>query len=622
MLNTRKLIYLLPEVCFVAELLPGKKPHSFAIQSFRQINGQFMKEEDIVTENVLKLFNKLDPETYTLILPDFLFTNTIVDVNEASEEGVRNYLLTKLLPSLGLTKETHQLETFILTQHQNKTKVQLSGLEKSILSPAYDIATERKVVIETICPLSWTLKSLISLEPSLSAVELGKHVYLAQHYIGVDQSVFFSTEELGNIVETVRTLRGAEPNLQTLYLLTGRETEAQLKDQLKQRLPLQQLAEEDTSIEGLPAHVKTAIEAAAKTLDIEDYPVPKFSLEKYEGTDEVIAPVAVLPEKADTVDLTAKPFSLDDVISSKPETLPPPKPHIIQEAIEDSPSPMAVPSLPTATTPISVVASVAPINPAPVLSPEPEAPSTPVTASSIDLDNTQFVDKDTVETSTEVNALASNEDSAWSSDREELDPSNDRVGVIENKAAQATLPSVRQRPILKNRNSSGSLFKMVGITLGALLVTVVVGVSIGFALLKMSEKDAPVNQGLTPSPQASTVVQATASPATSSSPSASVAPATTDKAKMRILVVNATGVSGLAGKVKTTLTQAGYKLVDTGNAKGKYDAGNYILAKSGNAAVVSQLITDSKLTATAGDQDIAIEDAKATYDAVIVLNQN
>ena len=193
MLNTRKLVYILPEVCFVAELLPTKKPHTFSIQSFRQINAQFMEEEDLIIENVQKLFKKLEPETYTIVLPDFLFTNTIIDVNETSESGVRDFLLEKLLPSLGLSKTSHQLETFILTQHKGKTKVQLSGLEKSVLGPVFPIAEERGITIDAICPLSWTLKSLISLEPSLSAVELGKHLYLAQHYIGVEQSTFFPT---------------------------------------------------------------------------------------------------------------------------------------------------------------------------------------------------------------------------------------------------------------------------------------------------------------------------------------------------------------------------------------------------------------------------------------------
>jgi hypothetical protein len=652
MLNTRKLIYLLPEVCFITELVPGKKPHTFVIQSFRQINGQFMDEEDLVTENVLKLFNKLEPETYTLILPDFLFTNTIIDVAESDESGVREYLLKKLLPSLGLSKETHQLETFILTQHQNKTKVQLSGLEKSILGPVYDVAQERKITIDAVCPLSWTLKSVISLEPSLSALELGKHIYVAQHYIGVDQSIFFSIDELGNVVESVKTLRGAEPNLQTLYLLTSPQTESELKGKLKQRIPLQQLAEDETSVEGLPAHIKTAIEAAAKTLDIEDYPVPHFTLEKYEATAEKAEvkeePETLKVEKEEAEpEIVSKPFSLesedlDEPAKDEETPLPTPKPRIVEETIEEkSTEPISAPTLPSTTTPITAVSAAAAVTPAvtaPVEAklpsiaevPEekleekmalPELPGTDVIPSTVGTEKTQFVDKDSMGINESQGAIMTDTDNGdWlGGDGVESDePEETTAAPAASMATRSTASAVRTRSVIRNRSGSGSLFKMIGITLGALLITVAVGVGIGFVLLKSSEKDAPVNQGLAPTPKASAVVQASPSPVATAS--ASAAPVTIARDKTKILVVNASGVNGLAGKMKTNLTQAGYKTVDTANAKGKYDKGFFALMKTANSELLAQLEKDSKVKVTAGTQDKSVEDPKSAYDVVFVVN--
>lgn len=639
MLNTRKLIYLLPEACLVAELLPSKKPHTFAIQSFRQINGQFMEDEEVVTENLIKLFNKLEPASYTLVLPDFLFTNTIIDVNESTEEGVRSYLLNKLLPSLGLSKETHQLETFILTQYQNKTKVQLSGLEKSILAPVFDIAQERQIEIETICPLSWTLKSAITLEPSLSAIEFGKHIYVAQHYIGVEQSVLFSTEELGNMVESIRTLRGAEPNLQTLYLLTSSETEQKMKDQLKQRLPIQQIAETETSIEGLPAHVKTAIEAAAKTLDIEDYPVPRFVLEKYVEaiTPQPVAPVlteSIAEDKEPEEKVISKPLSLDDELDTEMKVddtpLPPPKPQIMSDSLDDEDDlPSTAPSLPVATTPLTAapLAAAAPV--APVAEPKlPELTELEeVESHGLELDNTTFVDKDSFSMSQSNGVMSTDTDtetsnSDWLSDPENEDSETDDLKTEENQedvipSSSRTAP-IRQRTIIKNRNTSGSLFKMIGITLGALLVTVIVGVGIGFVLLRASDENAPINQGLAPSPQ---VARTSPSPAATASTSASVAPAAIDRATVKVLVVNATNVSGLAGKVRTTLTQAGYKNVSAANAKGTYaDQGNFVLTSAENTALVETIGTDAKLKVTAGEQAKTVEDPQSSFDFVLVLN--
>jgi len=612
MLNSRKLIYLLPEVCFVAELLPNKKPHNFSIHSFRQINGQFMEDEDVITENLIKLFNKLEPDTYSLILPDFLFTNTIIDVAETSEEGVRAYLLDKLLPSLGLSKATHQLETFILTQHQKKTKVQLSGLEKSILSPIFPIATERQIVIEAICPLSWTLKSIVSLEPSLTAVELGKHIYMAQHYIGVDQSVFFSTDNIADMVDSVRTLQGAEPNLQTLYLLTSLEIETRLKSIIKQKIPVQQLAEEESGVEGLPAHVKTAIEAAAKTLDIEDYLVPKFILE------------ADLPTKEDK----AEKIAPAETVLEAP--LPIPKPFVLEESLAEDTVPVAAPALPITSTPLS--APVAPVAPLATLTSEvvTTTMSMRVEEEPTELDelvpspfdaplastNTQFVSRP--EELTSSPASQTDQENDWLNDAAQTEENEEPTSVAPSVPTMANEP--RPRPVIKNRNSTHSLFKMIGITVAALLVTVAIGVGIGFGLLKAAERNAPVNQVLTPSPKASSIAQASVAPIASTSPAPAASPLISTKTKTKVLIVNATGVSGMAGKMKATLQQAGYKTLDTGNAKGKYDKGNFILLEKEDSALVAQFQKDSGTSVSFGTEKKNIEDPKSAYDVVFVIN--
>ncbi|MFO7720324.1 MAG: hypothetical protein R6W85_07785, partial [Gillisia sp.] len=73
--NTR-LLYLLPELAYNVELVPTKKPNTFAIKDFHQVNGKFLDENELKAENFEKLLEKLDEGDYTLILPDYLFTNT------------------------------------------------------------------------------------------------------------------------------------------------------------------------------------------------------------------------------------------------------------------------------------------------------------------------------------------------------------------------------------------------------------------------------------------------------------------------------------------------------------------------------------------------------------------
>lgn len=636
MLNTRKLVYILPEVCYVAELLPTKKPHSFSIQSFRQINAQFMDDEELIVENVQKLFKKLEPEHYTIVLPDFLFTSTIIDVAGTSESDVREYLVTKLLPSLGLSKDTHQLETFILTQHKGKTKVQLSGLEKSLLGPVYPIAEERGVIVDAICPLSWTLKGVISLEPSLSAVELGQHVYVAQHYIGVEQSIFYPTNEVGNVVETVRTLRGAEPNLQTLYLLTSLETGDEIKTKLKNRIPVQQLADEEAGLDGLPAHLKTAIETAAKTLDIEDYPVPRFTLEK------VVEPIAAAEEE----------------VSEEEEELPAPSPlaatitqtsvEIFEESLGDDEVdelPTPAPALPTAATPITMTSTtieLEEVDPAEFnikssgFEEEDEMPGQPEDEEEVELVPTQFVDRESAALEDIEEEELSMEDAVVEPTTKPLSEKEDWLDDVEEEEEQeeeeeeqprpaapvmSSRPSepVRQRPVLKNRNSTNSMVKMIGISIAALVITVVVGVGAGLALLKSSENNPSLTQAASPTPKPSPAVQASPSPAAgTATASAAATPALKEK---KILVVNATGVSGRAGRIKTALSGAGYKTVDTGNAKGKYEEGNFLLMATQDQAALSQLQKDSTLTLTFGTENKSTEDSANKYDIVLVINE-
>ena len=90
--------------------------------------------------------------------------------------------------------------------------------------------------------------------------------------------------------------------------------------------------------------------------------------------------------------------------------------------------------------------------------------------------------------------------------------------------------------------------------------------------------------------------------------------------KLKILVVNATGIAGYAGETKTALEKDGFVGVKTGNAKGTYDdTGVFVLMADKDTAIIKTLETASGKTLTY-DEDYQIEDANGAYDAVIVLN--
>jgi hypothetical protein len=650
MLNTKKFLYILPDTAYVAELLPGKKPHTFSIHAFRQVNGSFIDENEFIAENVEKLIKKIDADEYHLVLPDFLFTNTMVDVNETSEAEVKKYLKEKLLPELGLAKDTHEIDTFILTQHQGKTKVQLSALEKSLLTPIRKAAAEQKINISHISPLSWTIKSVISLEPSLSTVQIGGMLYLAQHYIGVDQAVSFKIEETENIVETVKTLKGAEPNIQTMYLLTNALVENDLKEKLSGTLPIQQLSNYADDQEGIPSFIKNIIEAAAKTLDINDYPVPKFNIGKFDPTAEEVKKEEKTEEEPDTVtqspeestetktetkeeemttdlptptlptpatsavepEITAmetavesttvsatKPLSLDDEILPLPTTQ---DTGVIASMPDTSVSPIEPISPPEqenkVESPVITSPVIEPITPPsvePVITPSVTAPlSAPAPAQPI-----------LVQPLTQAPPIMP-----------QNTPFTSNMPVSTGPTTSILPPAGPTRPVIKNKSDASALIRMTLITLGALIVTVVVGVGVGFLALSLSEKK---NAGLNHNP----VVESTTTPTPTIAPSPTPSPSplvAIDKSKLKILVVNATTTSGKASKFKKLLTDTGYTTVDTGNAKGEYkeNEGTLILMKEKDQNLIDTMQKDSGTTLTYKD-GVATEDAKAAYDVVIVL---
>jgi hypothetical protein len=609
MLNTQKLLYILPDVVYLAELLPGKKDHTFAIQTFRQINGEFLTEDDdFIIENFERLAAKIDPEEYHLILPDFLFTNTIVEIAETADGKIKNYIADKLLPSLEITKDSHAIETFVLTQHKEKSKIQLSAIEKSVLAPLAKVFADRGVTIKGVSSLSWSIKSVISLEPSISVLQLGSHLFTAFHYIGVDQTTQCAVDDISNVAETIKTLKGGEPSIQTVYLLTNELITEKLKELVSGTVPVQQLAVFSEETSQMPSYVKQTIESGMKTLDISEYQAPVFEMpkgDKVMASAVVPAVAAKTPETPEEVEEPAaelpKPASLLTTTPKKEEDeKETPEPPAETETIE-----LEEVSAPVVTKVEPVVATVAAVT-APVVAASsdsvvvPAAATTPViepiksTSSLEGVDMTQFATKDD-----SVSSIVT-----------------PKSPVIESTTTIAppqsvTTASTTTTPVIKNSASSGTV-KTIFVTLGVFFLTIALGVGLGLAILTLTNKgeEEPVSPVVTPSPTSTTSIP---------SPSPSPSPTSTLKREdLSILVVNATTIPGHAGKVKKQLETAKYKKVVAGNAKGEYEKGIYILQKTASAELKSMIEKDTELKFTAAE-GAAVEDPNSEYDAIIVL---
>lgn len=627
-----KLLYILPDLAYVAELLPTKKSFTYAIHNFRQINGEFLDDNEFIEANIAKLLDRLDVEEYIVVLPDYLFTDTIVNVRADSESKVREYLKAQLLPGLEITTTTHQIETFILTEFKGSYKVQLSALERSLLVPLSRAMMQRGLTVHSIVSLSWSAKSIISLEPSVSVLQMGEKLYVAQHYIGIDQTSFTPVLESSNIVDAIKTLKGAEPSIQTVYVLANEVIAADLKESLRDLVPVQQLAIFNETEAKMPSYVKQIIESSMRTLNAPDYMVPKFALEKVSPAQihaDVVAASAseseiesiasddgVVEQTASAVASVA--ISASEVSVEKTATLLPKPTEIKSSTSEKTES--------NIETDLHVEEIGEPTHQSErSISPSPTEPALLDDATAAQELEKLFGVTEESETKEEV-AVKEVLQEVEKSDSEESSERIEKTTLVtsdsvEQKTAKVTRePNERPKQVIKNQTDEKNMVKLIFIGLASFFVTIGLGIGLGLGIMMVSNKKPasqttiiePAVPSIAPSASASATPTASVSATKTATKSATVTQTT------KVLVVNATKVAGYAGKIATKLQTAGYSGVKTANAAGTYEPGMYILQRQTSETEVATLAKASGLQLKAAS-GIETEDPKKLYDVVIVL---
>ena len=629
MVGTQKLLYILPDLAYTAELLQGKKEGEYSVQSFHQINGEFMDDDNLLPENLKKLFEKIEAEEYVLVLPDFLFADTIVSVPNTDDVAIAEYLRSDLLPKIGVSTLTHETKTTILMQRKNESRVQFSALEKEIADLLASVLSGKEIRITGIVPLSWTIKSLVSLEPSISVVQIGTRLYLSEHYVGINQTSNAPLGSVENIVETVTTLKGADPNLQTLYLLTNALVEEKLRDALTKILPVQQLTLPGDDNLQMPSYVKQLIEAAGSTLNDKNYPVPHFSL----GSSAVVTSV-VAPDE-EVAELGSEVQTEEEEVTEEVE------PELVEAEVAD-------------TEEEAVAAAVEPVEGEVEAETEeeatkPEAEESPQLSETVDEQEVEKAEEKEIEPETDLNKPVFEEKAEKISsevkveedkedeptaeddvktetqlDKKEPEPDNathrDQEGSdaarVEKQAKKELSPKRKGRTV-------GDFFKKLLLFILIFALTIAIGLGVGYGVLKLTGGNTDEPEP-TPIPE-EVVVEEPVVVATDSADASESAgmednsAVEIDKGELSILVVNATGVAGLAGTVRTSLTNDGFTSVNTGNSKGEYsENADLVLMPSKNSALISALEAATGLSLRY-DEDYQTEDPDKTYDAVIVL---
>ncbi len=590
-----RLLYVLADLAYIAKLIPGKKAHDFVLSDFRQINGEFLDENVLLEPNLIKLFSKLEAGSYKLILPDFLFTSTIINIELDSEEAVKEHLKNKLLPELGINDQDYYLDTTVLSNYKGSFKVQLTALEKFVVAPLTKILAEHKdVKIDAISPLSWTSKSIISLEPSVAILQMGNHLFLAEHYIGVDQCYAVEVSEAENFTETVKTLKGAESSLQTVYLLTNSLVDDALKEKLKETLPVQQLADLASEGGNMPSYVRQIIEAGAKTFSIPEFLLPQFILDQtYQAKSGKVA-------KEEDLSNLVKPAVVGEIISPTPISIKADeKIEVAVESLDEEED-----SLKEETKP---EAEEVKIEEKPELKPEPKL----IEVKTTEIKETKMPEK-TEEKEVDFSQFANLALDPSVFNKSKQSPTEEKP--VEDRKGDMRLTDLPEKKIIKNQNDGSSVTKMIFIGLLSFIVTIALGVGIGLAYLQWTNRSGNAKPVVEVEPSTVPVAVATATPAPLP---------TINKDDYKLLVVNATTKAGYASTIVAKVKEGGFKDVAAKNAKGIYEAGDYLLVKEdspSNQALLKELEKATSLTLTL-KADIEKEDTSSSSSAVIVLGK-
>ncbi|MFH2118702.1 MAG: LytR C-terminal domain-containing protein, partial [Candidatus Paceibacterota bacterium] len=393
--------------------------------------------------------------------------------------------------------------------------------------------------------------------------------------------------------ETVKTLKGAEPNIQTLYLLSSALVENKLKDGLKGTLPIQQLADDSEESE-MPSYIKQVAEAGAKTLSVADYKIPVFTIGVGKNTTSAANVVAVkeaMPDKTPAVTDLPTPSTVGED-KTKPEL----------EFADEAKSTDSADDQPEAKeTPSEDAKSEE--------STEPEV-SEPELVKPEDVDLSQFSSKEEPEEEEKPEAKEEPKSKKEEPEEKALDKATPPVTKEEPTKTVSPAPktvSPAPKAVIKNDRGTHSMMKMIFIGLASFFVTVGIGLGIGLGLLTFTQSDE------TTEPTSTAEVIPSPEPTPTPTPTPEI-----NRADYKVKVVNATTKAGYASEIADLLETAGFESVAAGNALGDYEPGNYVLLAEEDQALTDLLSKDTELELVYAP-DKEVEDAAEAYTIIIVL---
>jgi len=578
----------------------------------------------------------------TLILVSDVHNGHLQIMQPNKKKNLETVVLTQLL------EEEYDIDTaaYLLgwrnfAVSRDQVQISVSGVEQEIVRAATEWITPLQPKKLWAMPFAWFISVLKSVDPAFIAVENDDKLLLSHHYLGVDDARVL---KLGEVEKYIATRQKERKETHLLYLQASEKTKAALEKKLaSNEITIQSLlpdAKESPLLAAISAVLERGQSALSELLSF-DLEVPEMEM----PVAAKAAAAAVVPEVAEVLaddeDETGEEAEMtepEDETESVEETGDKTGADLPSVGGLMPPVPPLAPPVPPAgaAAAVSVAGAAASRSAASVEilededdavfeASEPAVVEKPTSTKSQPVEeaaNLQPVKDIPIEVAAAATEIVAAQADA-EAEAEESDTLVDSSPEPETKDVFSQLKGSgggvhssngeRYAPVEAKRSWKGPII--------VFFVVVVLTALIGGAIF-WSQQGTELMGGLpasTPSPVP------TASPVSTPEPtataSASPAPGTdtteVDKEELTVLVVNATGVNGLAGRVSEALGTAGWDNVQAANATGTYEDGATYVTEGLDASVISALEEDLDRELTPGE----INESRANqFDIVIVLS--
>lgn len=490
-------------------------------------------------------------------------------------------------------------------------QVSVSGIEREVYQRIAQWCWQLAPKKVWLMPFGWFVSVLKSVEPALLAVvENAETIHVSHHYLGVDDARQISLEQLAAYAQSRKDER-KETHL--MYVQSPKKLMGKIDKALNAIVAVHPLLP-DADGEPLIEVIQAVMEKGAETL---------HELLHFEPSQDVAPVIAEV--------LADEPAAPEESAPSAPEQMAE-----LEEKLAHQAPPKSAEELPRPKLPLAPVAPL-PLPASPVLPKAEEVVGDEVVGETAQLENTELEAPTSERGSspmpvvsepvTDVSALEPEDTPVVPPEREDVEDTREKPAETQSSSLEESgdeLGFLAQLQV--NRVSGGNSDRYVTVKqtghwktaimvfLIVFTVTAIVGGAIFWSQQVQPSQQALIPADLPASPSPSPTL--TPSPEPVASPAATLA--REKKAELTVVIYNATGINGLAGKVKAKLEAAGWQDVKTGNATGSYS--DAVFASSKIEGAITQLTED--LGSEVKSVDSLSEANVSKYDVVIVLAEN